>query len=90
MSLYILQHYNGPNINQNTLLFLTCLLQKTYSALSGSAQSDLKLIITLQRMKKFFKKWTQTTIGIPDMRLCQKRGVKSHACVPLRRKKLKN
>ena len=56
MNLSILQHYNRPNINQNTLLFLTYLSQKTHSALSGSAGSDLKLIITLQRMKKVFKK----------------------------------
>jgi len=32
MNLSILQHYNGPNINQNTLLFLTYLSQKKLTA----------------------------------------------------------
>jgi len=56
MNLSILQHYNGPNINQNTLFFLPIFHKKTYSALSWSARSDLKLKKTLQRMKKVFNK----------------------------------
>jgi len=40
MNLSILQHYNVPNINQYTLLFLTYLSIKTYSLVSGSARLD--------------------------------------------------
>ena len=50
MNLSILQHYNGPNINKNTLFFFTYLSQKNL------LRADLKLIITLQRIKKVFKK----------------------------------
>jgi len=33
MNLSILQHYNGPNINQNTLLFLTYVSRKKLTPL---------------------------------------------------------
>ena len=33
----------------------------------------------------FSKQVTRLTIGLPDMRLCQKKGVKSYACVPLKK-----
>ena len=85
MNLTILQQYTGPNINQNPLLSLTKLSKKTYSALTQTARSDLKLKITPHSMKKVFKKVDTTNHWHPGHEIMpKKRGVKSHAWVPLK------
>ena len=50
----------------------------TWSADRAEKPRDLRIMLI-----KILKQWTQTSYSIPDVRCSQRKGVKSHACVPL-------
>jgi len=64
---------------------LTWLAKKTHSALTQTAQSDLKRPLSQFYVKLFFKKVDTPNLQHPRHDIKPKKlGVKSHACVPLK------